>query len=445
MTPTLTITTSATGVRPVCPHHDCRQTRLALPGDHGGYLCTAHVRAHPVLGPWPEDSQRPTAVAWDDAWRERESLSCDECGTYVSALSPTVEGSEVCDECADDLFTCDDCVRLCASPVAVISGDGYVCADCAEYLTACMRCDRYGSHSEMTEVNTGDMVCDDRCLPRYYYQCGGCSGWSRDGCDDCHYCDDCGEYSEYGDCCSGDSDLIHDYGYKPYAVFHGEGPVFLGLELEICAGYSTSESAEIAVRHLGDLGYLKEDCSVSGGFEIVTHPMSHAYALESFPFDMLNELRRNGCSPDDNGLHVHVSRKGFDSPAHVYRWLKLLHRNSDSVIQIARRDSDQWAPFRASDRVAAKDHAKGERYADRYAAINVTNYATFEVRVFASTLNRRELMAALDLVAASVEYTRSLSVSAIARRDGWSWSSFARWADERPEYSALSREMELVA
>jgi hypothetical protein len=91
--------------------------------------------------------------------------------------------------------------------------------------------------------------------------------------------------------------------------------------------------------------------------------------------------------------------------------------------------------------VAAKDHAKGNRYADRYAAINVTNYATFEVRVFASTLNRTELMAALDLVAASVEYTRSLSVSAIARRDGWSWSAFTAWASQRPEYAALNTEM----
>jgi len=436
-----------------CAHPGCRQTLLSLPNYRGGYYCAVHVSAHPVYGPWPVFTHGPgpfevvalplsgDAAAWDDAWSFVEIYLCDGCAAYSSAeLVKAVEGSEHCESCADELFTCGDCLRLCTDVYEVVSGEDYACQDCVYDLTQCTDCERYGSSHELTTLANGDCVCDARCLRRYE-QCGGCGEWSRYGCDDCHYCDDCENYSEYECDCSNSSGLIHDYGYKPSAVFHGEGPVFLGLEVEIHAGYSIHESAQIAVRHLGDLGYLKEDCSVSGGFEIVTHPMSHAYALESFPFDMLDELRRNRCSAGDNGLHVHVSRKGFDSPAHVYRWLKLLHRNRDAVTCVARRDSDYWAPFRASDRVAAKDHAKGHRSADRYAAINVTNYATFEVRVFASTLDRTELMAALDLVAASVEYTRSLSVSAIARRDGWSWSAFSAWASQRPEYAALNTEM----
>jgi hypothetical protein len=134
-----------------------------------------------------------------------------------------------------------------------------------------------------------------------------------------------------------------------------------------------------------------------------------------------------------------VSRAAFDSTAHVYRWLKFLYRNNEHVSVIARRRSDQWAAWSHEDRRRAKDYAKGDRESDRYRAINVTNRDTFEVRVFASTLDRHELQVALDLVAASVEYTRGLTVADIHARGGWQWPSFAAWASSRPEYAALAR------
>ena len=122
---------------------------------------------------------------------------------------------------------------------------------------------------------------------------------------------------------------------------------------------------------------------------------------------------------------------------HVYRWLKLLYRNQEAVTVIARRQSDSWAPWSPDDRERGKDYAKGERSAGRYAAVNVTNWDTFELRIFASTLRKSELSAAMDLAAASIEYTRDLTVPEIIA-GAWEWDSFMAWVDERPEYAALS-------
>jgi hypothetical protein len=244
------------------------------------------------------------------------------------------------------------------------------------------------------------------------------------------------DYGQCPDCPSGDS-RIHDYSYKPDPDFYGVGPLFLGVELEVSVpDYLISRAADLCDERLGRLAYLKEDSSVDG-FEIVTHPMSHAYATESFPWHMLRELDDLGASADDAGLHVHVSRAGFRDSAHVYRWLKLLYRNAEHVTAIARRDSGEWAAWSGNDRMRAKDYAKGRRNGARYSAVNVQNRETFEVRVFASTLDTDELRAALDLVAASVEYTRGLTVADITHGDGWTWDAFVTWADQRPEYAAL--------
>jgi len=264
------------------------------------------------------------------------------------------------------------------------------------------------------------------------------------------------------------------------------------MELEINTSDSAVPVNRLAThsqRILGDMAYLKSDSSIGTGFELVTHPMTLRYAMERFPWHLLSELSAKGVTESPLcGLHVHLNRDGFANPAHVYRWLKFIHRNRDDVTRVARRDSDQWAPFRTQDRVWAVHLAKaGARAADvtsfqtrvpagydvygyrkysyrhkwycnsakmdqygspsdvacdRYTAINVTNYYTFEMRIFASSLNPVEVQAALQLAHGSVEYTRTLTATDILKRDGWSFSAFTDWARERGGYAALVSEIE---
>ncbi|TDQ00613.1 hypothetical protein [Labedaea rhizosphaerae] len=248
------------------------------------------------------------------------------------------------------------------------------------------------------------------------------------------YCDRCERESD-------EYDTIYSYSYKPLPQFHGEGPLYLGLELEInCLRDRVSQCANTAVEALGSLGYLKEDGSISLGFELVTHPMSYEWAIQNFPWKLLTALQDLGCDGEDVGLHVHVSREGFDSTAHRYRWLKFIYRNENPVCRIARRRSGEWASFRPADRANARSYAKGLKGDARYRAINTLPDKTYEMRVFASSLDPREVQAALALAAASVEYTRRLTVADVHRRSGWSWASFLAWTAAHPEYQPLNEE-----
>lgn len=240
-----------------------------------------------------------------------------------------------------------------------------------------------------------------------------------------------------------------NYTYKPDPIFHGEGPLFLGLELEIVVPeYRFQDCARVATDQLGRLGYLKRDSSIRPcGFELVTHPMSYRFALEGFPWPLLGSLADLGCVADESvGLHVHVSRAGFDSLTHVYRWMKLLYRNEPEVVSLARRRS-HYAPFDDRARAKARDTAKGPVHAlglDRYQAINPHPRHTLELRMFASSLEPDEVTAALAFAAASVEYTRGLRIPEV-RAGGWGWGRFAEWVAARPEYLPLTMQMEDLA
>ncbi|MBY8863549.1 hypothetical protein K7711_44270 [Nocardia sp. CA2R105] len=240
---------------------------------------------------------------------------------------------------------------------------------------------------------------------------------------------------------------MHDYYYKPAPRFHGRGPVFLGFELEIKTPPRVlSACVDLALDQLGGLGYLKEDSSIGCGFELVTHPMDYTYAFERFPWSLLPALAGEGAYTDRHvGLHVHVSRAGFCSPVHAYRWFKLLYRNQARATVLARRDPSSWASFDLRARSHTADIVKGDRGFGRFQAINAEPEHTYEVRIFASSLRPQQVQAALGFVDATVEYTRTLTSGDIARRRGWEWTAFTAWLRTRPDYAPLLIELEDLA
>ncbi|WP_235746976.1 amidoligase family protein [Nocardia coffeae] len=344
--------------------------------------------------------------------------------------------------------------------------DGVLCGDCVTAWSACGRCDRYTQDTDGT-VEDGP-VCDD--CAAHYCRCDDCGLLDRylreldNGTEICAHCaiDYCScqrcdalitGYADYCSDCSR-SNGIHDYSYKPTPLFHGTGPVFLGLELELkTSDGDCYDCARLATSTLGHLGYLKDDGSIGygRGFEVVTHPMSYPYAMQQFPWDLLPRLEERGAYIDsDVGIHVHVSRAGFASPVHVYRWMKFFYRNESHLTRLARRSCDEWAAFEPGARAGIVDFAKGNHQwglgdGGRYQAINTLPEHTFEVRIFASSLIPQQVQAALGFVAASVEYTRILTSIDIARRHGWEWTAFVTWLRAHPDYAPLLAELEDLA
>ncbi|WP_067474230.1 hypothetical protein [Nocardia amamiensis] len=396
--------------------------------------------ASTLADPLCEECSRPAAtIATIDGDRvcpdcAADLLRCDGCAAHTHTLSRTVEDTLLCRECLTGWQRCGECDTYTRDTRTVVGAVADVCAECASGYETCDDCGELAV--DLQPVDGGNRVCGS-CEDEDYRECFDCFTLVP---RDQGYCDSCTDSPAH--------DGVHDSYYKPEPRFHGDGPLFLGLELEVkTPGSGYRDAVDTAIAHIGDLAYLKEDGSISCGFELVTHPMSYEYALERFPWTLLRRLRLQGCYTDTGvGIHVHVSRAGFSSPAHAYRWLKFVYRNEHPVTTLARRRDSEWAEFSPQQRSNAQRYAKGSQAGyGRYQAINVYPEATFELRIFASSLHPQQVQAALAFAAASVEYTRELSAADIARRRGWEWTAFTAWVRSRPEYCPLLAEMEALA
>jgi hypothetical protein len=357
---------------------------------------------------------------------------CRDCGTSIR------QGSHCSNHIAaedDESFTCDQClntVPLRLHEPLEATGGRQLCTTCTEYFDLCWYCDLHDD--ELRSTDSGRDMCNECARNLDYIECRTCTTLI-----------DSGTYCSFHDR-DDDLDSLHPCGYKPKPIFHGIGPRYLGLELEINVRYGDLPARITeAVTALDDLGYLKEDCSIDCGFELVTHPMAYRWALQSFPWHLLDQLDNHGCSGEGTGLHVHISRDAFTGPCHVFRWMKFIYRNASDVQALARRHSLEYARFHGHERDNVKHSCKGQYYGNRYSAINTQPENTLELRIFASSLDVQQVQAALAFADASVAYTRDLTVPDITRRSGWTWPTFTQWLLTRPQYAPLTRELEDLA
>lgn len=309
------------------------------------------------------------------------------------------------------------------------------------------------------------------------YSCGDCADslYRCDGCDSSHYenhhDDDSYEDDDYGH----DDSRIHYASWRPQLRFKGDrSEPMMGIELEVQGNAQEIVRAVRRVDSTENHLFCKTDCSVRG-LEIVSHPMTLAWARE-FPFgELLADLRRRGCSdPNGCGLHIHVDRQAFrklapriivpattgrdlrgrfatptaavtapqkGSATHQMMWLLFIFRNSGPLIELGRRNST-WGSFRKPEKgeLAKKAKANGAAYGERYMAVNTNNEATYEMRFMKSTLSEQELMASIEFADASVRYTRDLKTPQVLKGTALKWSHFTDWV-EAHGYTQLFAEI----
>lgn len=315
------------------------------------------------------------------------------------------EGSD--EDPPDDVPPAWACAYCAESDVTPFRPGHDLCAPCARRVVRCDHCRNYttmtttayvlafGQFCETCQTNVGATECDN-CGTLYAPAYGGCC-WDEEDEED-----------------EEDTAGIHDYSYRPVPQFHGdEGAPMFGVELEVeTDSGSLVDAAETARRWLGSLVYLKHDSSLEHGFEIVTHPMSLAYA-QANDWSGLDELRKMGVTswdPATTGMHVHVGRESFRGDSHAWRFAQLFARNADPMQAVAGRKCAEWASFGPALRDNIRRHCVEKAYPlERYTAVNMQNDATIEVRIFRGTLNVSHFLANIELVAAAVEYTRHLT------------------------------------
>lgn len=332
------------------------------------------------------------------------------------------------------------------------------------------------NYQDFTEYNRvdGDTRCTT-CLEKFYEENGGQDNFfycencddtvrlsytghfnSTRYCQDClndnvYECDECGvEYWDgyHDDCSANDDDesVIHNYSYRPRPYFIGSGKYHLGFELEVEArNGSRYEGAEIAQDTLGATAYMKDDGSLSDGFEIVTHPHTLEKYQKEFKWEVLTKLKAEGYrswNTSSCGLHVHVSRTAFGTAdinreaailarqSHELRFMKLIYDNQRQVERIAGRSNNNYASFQDKGRLVRKVKY-GNQSNGRYSAINTENDSTIEVRVFKGSLRKERVLSALEFVTAAVEYTRDLKVT--SKNQALTWLAFTGYISNNLE------------
>lgn len=346
-----------------------------------------------------------------------------------------------CIACSSEINNSDD--------VNYTSDDEPVCYDC---MWKCEKCNNYFSTLCSGNVVDSNEVWCQYCTDLSAHWCDICeehfSGYTygtddsnNTFCEGCYerettYCEEC-DQTYYNGCDidhEGEEEnrLIHDYSYRPDPRFYRlpneeVQRLYFGIEIETEVRGQSYEgrrlAAEYAVRleHHG-LAYLKSDGSLTCGFEIVTHPMSHAYYQQAETiWEVVGKLKTDydmmSWGTKTCGLHVHISRNGFNGGSHQHRFLQLVYNNKKLYELLAGRSASHWAKFDdnydPNTGVKSLKHKFDRHGSDRYSAVNTNNRNTLEMRIFRGSLNPRFIKSAIDLAHASVEFTRTMSVKEV--------------------------------
>lgn len=358
---------------------------------------------------------------------------------------------------------------------------GRLCRDCGSHCGGCDQDFNVESGSPHAYHN-GEIYCY-RCTRADFFSCPHCDDWepNHNGvsvndysgyvCQPCvemnyNYCEDCDEFIpdhyDHSEC--GIGGLVNDYSYKPNPIFHHledeyenaksilqdtsttmrryKQIAYLGFELEVeCDGDRDNYRDGARLFDDQSVWYLKTDGSLNYGFELVSHPMTLAWAMENLDFDKIAQLSDHAFDAwgaSTAGLHVHVSRDGFISESHQAKFVHFIMRNEEFLSWLAGRSNSRWASFNPEHRKELKTKLRNRGSSDRYFAVNLQNSGTLEVRIFRASLKPERLQMALQLVDAVVKYTQTLSMSEMVNGKGFSAGSFITWVSADSRYAVLS-------
>jgi hypothetical protein len=347
----------------------------------------------------------------------------------------------------DDWGRCLDCQLRCAlcGNLAEHLDDDERCDDC---VTMCENCN--DPIPQWASYNVAEQTWCESCYSNDGAMCADC-GYSYDSSQTGTYCEDCDE-SLCGDdpcverhadrCPERDTDGIHNYSYVPQPFnFHGHGPRYMGVELEIDGAGENAEHAREILNFSDEeqLFYIKSDGSLTNGLEIVTHPATLAYHMEQFPWEEITNTARalgyRSHQAGTCGLHVHVSRAALGrthkaQELTVSRLLILIWRHWAELWKFSRRRSDNWCRQQYHETKVSRYGLDDAKQQGRYTALNLTNQHTIEFRLFRGTLNMTTLRATLQLVDVLLDISKTRSIAWIARS---SWLDIIEAGFQHPD------------
>jgi hypothetical protein len=348
-----------------------------------------------------------------------------------------------------DIGICDFCNAPTPSEELHRVGSHLLCEGCEEDALICERCGEPLLADDNGGTNSFPLC--RNCYNEAYTSCNQCDELLR--LDQAYYTEDDDDRPLCYDCyCNSarEEKWIEQYSFKPDPIFYGEGPRFMGLEVELdIGGFSHSNAKrllDIANRN-NELLYIKSDSSLENGFELVSHPCSLDFHMSAFPWkELFGEAIRmgyRGHSCSTAGIHIHLSCLALGSTTTtqeivIGRIIFFFSKHWDEILIFSRRTQtqiDRWSRkynFKDSPRDTLEDAKESSN--GRYNCINILNPDTVEFRVFRSSLRLNTLLAALQFVDAICDAAISLTDDEM---QNLSWQQFVKDLDP-------SRRKELI-
>ena len=385
---------------------------------------------------------------------EQEVLNCADCSAELTSEDYVdSNGDPICEDCDEHYYTCSGCSDVNHSDDTYFVHDDPWCSSCYhDRFSICEDCDETNNSDDMNTVqgrSGGDRHVCNSCR-RDYYWCSNCDEYVHEdnyaGNDLCNGCAD--DVDDDDD----EEQVIKGYSYKPRPIFFkisDTDNVFLGIELEVERGDSSTRHDDMAHMIDRDFLYFKTDGSLDNGFEIVTHPMTISYVRKhkNVWAEILNILRSNKYRSYDTktcGMHIHISKNAFTT-WHLYRFMKFFVDNADFVSKISQRkiaNLDRWAALTDKPNTSQNEYSKDmlmykakkkKGNNNRYLAVNLQNSNSVEVRIFRGTLNDSSFFKNIEFVQALFDYTKSISEADMSLK------SFLSFIKDNNEYPYLRK------
>lgn len=400
------------------------------------------------------------------------------CGCIIEDYEITAnDGSVFCDEdcaIASGYNECQYCGDWIPEDDGLIADHEFFCSErCAERAgyRECQYCgDWFYYRGEGIETDDGSHFCSEECaMNADYAYCDRCGEWTRDTypyfygyvCESCiewhemRWCDGDGMYVDPDDC---DGCTCHcEYAFPDFIgcgdtiprSFYRIGDSdtqepFIGVELEMCDGSWADAARELYYNSKWRNHYeLKEDGSISYGFELASMPMTPTYHVQTGIWEFITKTARERDVRSHDGssecsLHMHVGRDFFDdAPTAAAVIQTLFERFWTEFVSFSRRRRTYWCklnPETYGDEPPRKESWHLEEcekfydkrsHGDRYCALNLTRHETFEIRLWMGTLNP-------DTIKATVGMTYALALAGKSMPLEWvdtvTWDDFKAFA-----------------
>jgi hypothetical protein len=361
---------------------------------------------------------------------------CEDCGKYFPDDEMTDVGGRyeyywVCETCLNQYYCCDSCHEYHPNENIVR------CDWCGNWI--CNDCSYTDCHD-----TTLCPCCYDNC-----YTCDNCGCYIdsdnsyRNEYDGCDYCESCYNNSDHG--------AINNYSYKPDPVFYGNSSNrFFGIELEVDKGYDCHDTAREITNDNCEI-YCKYDGSLHDGFEIVSHPCSLDYHLDSLDWQgIMDTCLENGFKSHDAktcGLHVHISRTAFgdnntEQELNIAKLIYLFEKFWPQIKTFSRRTEEQINDWARNYGLTTIDEAIAESKSvkGRYYAVNLTNTHTIEIRIFRGTLKYVTFAATLQFINLLLD---AITEGTIQDMQALTWQDIVNGAKEYTELSEYLKARKL--